>query len=116
FVSAVTPWLLTRSFVVDPTRLLAAETTPITPVVPLHQVAAPALTMAPLSQLELATTKLPFESAVTPSAPIRSLTVQPTRLLVMDTAPLTPVVPLHQVTAPTSVKPPPLSHCGLRTT
>src|SRR5262245_45471249 len=56
FESAVTPLLPIASLALEPTRLLAAEITPLTPIVPLPQDTAPALTMAPLSQLELTTT------------------------------------------------------------
>ena len=38
------------SYAVEPTRLFAAETRPVTPEVPLPQVTAPASTMEPESQ------------------------------------------------------------------
>jgi len=47
---------LTPSPLVEPTRLLAADTTPLTPLVPLPQVAAPTSIATPLSQFALATT------------------------------------------------------------
>src|SRR5262249_29696958 len=79
----------------EPTRLLVAETTPVIPVVPLPQVAAP----RSLFQLGLPTTKLPFCRAKTQS-PTRSPALEPTRLLVWETTPEMPVVPLLQVAAP----------------
>src|SRR5262245_22824990 len=76
---------------------------PITPLVPLPHVAAPALmAVAPLSQFGLTTTSLPFESTVTPPLPTWSAPRVPTRLLAAETVPLTPLVPLPHVTAPAS--------------
>src|SRR5207248_2808278 len=98
------PPLPTASPLVEPTRLLAAETVPARPVVPLPQVAAP--TMEPLfCQKGLATTKLPLLRAVTPPLPTWSPPVEPTRLLLVETAPTVPVLPLLQVTAPTMLPP-----------
>ena len=49
-VRAVTSPLPNRSFAVDPTRLLASETTPEMPLAPEAQVTAPAFTTGPRSQ------------------------------------------------------------------
>src|SRR5437667_426982 len=87
--------MLTWSLALLPTRLLAAETVPTIPVVPLPQVAAPMLPF----QLALATTKLPLLRAVA-ALPTKSPGVLPTRLLAAETTPMSPVAPLAHVTAP----------------
>src|SRR5438046_1793061 len=86
----------TKSPPAEPTRLLAAETVPVPPLLPLPHVAAP----RPPFTAELAATCLPLVSAVTPALPTRSLALLPTRLLAAETVPTTPLPPLPHVTAP----------------
>src|SRR5262245_15840538 len=75
---------------------------------PLPQVTAPALAMPPLSQFGFATTKLPFESAVT--IPPKSLAVEPRNVLIRA-----PVEPLNRYTAP-AFRPPASSKGDVMTT
>src|SRR5262249_54822549 len=86
-------------------RLLAALTTPLTPLVPLPKVTAPTFATAPLSQCRLTTTKLPLVSAITPSksgepSPMVSRGLDPSNVLMSS-----PVAPLNRYTAPASVPP-----------
>ena len=84
------------------------------PLLPLPQVAAPALAAVPLAQLGLVTTKLPLLSAVM-RLPTWSPAWVPTRLLLLLTAPLISLLPLPQVTAPAWATVP-LTQLGLPTT
>ena len=74
-----------------PTRLLVEETTPLTPVVPLPQVTAPASATAPLSQVELRTIKLPLVNAVNTQVADGSFAVLPVSVLIR-----TLVAPLYR--------------------
>jgi hypothetical protein len=93
-------WLMlslpTRSPAVLPTRLLAADTTPVVPAAESYQVIAPMLP----DQFGLNTASLPLVSERTPALPIWSPALAPTRLLAEDTTPDTPVVRLNGVIAP----------------
>jgi hypothetical protein len=99
----------TASPAVDPTRLFAALTTPLTPVVPLPNVTAPTATVGLRCQLDELTKKLPLASAVTPSRPIKSKSFEPRSVLRSS-----PVLPLNKYTAPASR--PPASSKGAVTT
>ena len=94
--------LPTESPALLPTKLLLAETVPVVPPVPLIHVTAPKAfaTVPPSPHSVDRTTKLPLERAVKPLLPTESPVALPTRLLVASIVPLTPVVPLPQVTAP----------------
>ena len=86
------------------------------PVVPLPQVTAPASVAAPLSQYGTADHVVAVAQgrhAVVADLVVRRWSRPGCWLL--ETTPLTPVVPLPQVTAPASVAAP-LSQYGLRTT
>ena len=92
-----------RSLAVLPTRLLAAETAPLMPVVPLPQVTAPASDRRAVVP-ELAN----HDIVAVASEPSRRCCRHyqspcvPTRLFAAETVPVMPVVPLPQVTAPAS--------------
>src|SRR5437879_1678898 len=83
-----------------PMRLLASETVPLIPVLPLPHVAAPRLP-PPHGP---ATTQPPLLKAVTDGLPMLLPTASPgllpLRLLASETVPLIPVIPFPQVTAP----------------
>ena len=93
------PALPTRSPATSPTRLLAADTTPVIPVVGSAQVIAPASACPALLQCGLRIAILD-PTTVVPLLPMRSLAVAPTRLLAEETVPETPVVVLKVVSAP----------------
>ena len=83
--------LPTASPAAVPTRLLLALTVPLTPVVPLPHVTAPTMLVTLLitvCQLAELTTKLPFESAVTPVLPTRSKSVEPRSVHVSSVKPV----------------------------
>ena len=56
-----------------PTKELAADTVPLTPLLPLAQVSAPALVAAPFAQSGENTRKLPLASVVMPPEATLSL-------------------------------------------
>ena len=83
-----------------PTSELLAETVPLTPVVALHHVTAPAFVAAPLRQDRLLTRKLPLLRTVMPSLPTASFAVEPVRVLMTAS-----VAPSSRYTAPTLAAP-----------
>ena len=102
----VTPLLVpTQSRRAEPIRLLRSLTTPVLPVAPSIQVTAPLSSI----YIRLKTSTLPLRSAMTLSPMVSPLvippttTFEPTKLLLLDTSPEIPVVPLPQVTAPFDV-------------
>src|SRR5262249_4712039 len=92
----------TRSPAVVPTRLFAAEMTPLTAVVLLPTVTAPESTAVLLSQNGLARTKLPSFKTVGAFEPTLSFAEEPTRLFAAEIEPTTPVESLKTVAAPAS--------------
>ena len=80
--------LPTRSLLEPPSKLLADETTPTIPAVPLAQVIAPAA----LFQFGLRIAIVPLVNTCMPPLPIRSPDAEPIRLLADEIAPDTPVV------------------------
>ena len=102
-VRVTTPPTISDAFL--PTKLLAADTTPVIPRAPSTQVTAPASTMVLLSQLGDETTKLPLVKFVK-VFPILSDVLLPTRLLAEEITPRTPLTPLPQVTDPASTAEP----------
>ena len=101
----------TPSPALAPTRLLLAASTPLTPVSSLPQVSAPASMAAPLSlHFGLRTTSAWPVNICTPPIPTLSPAIWPTRLLVEEISPLSPV----PLTRSTKVAAPTLPfHCGL---
>ena len=107
----------TWSPVVAPTKLLTSLLfkIPLTPMRPLIQVAAPLADAAkplPLPHSGDKTTALPLAKMVTAPEPTSSPAAEPTKLLLLDSTPETPEVPLPQVMAPfdeasVAVVPPP---------
>ena len=85
---------------VSPTRLLLAETTPLTPAVPLPHVTAPGRRSSRAVHDVVAVRQRRHAANVAMVTADESSTVLPTRLLLAETMPLTPAVPLPHVTAP----------------
>ena len=104
-VKVVIPPDPTESPALLPTKLLAADTTPVIPRAPSTQVIAPASVMVLLSQVGEATTKLPLVKFVK-AFPILSNVLLPTRLLAEEITPRTPLTPLPQVSEPASTAEP----------
>ena len=107
--SLAKPLLPTKSPAVDPTRLLALLTAPVSGAALLIQVTAPLL---PFQLVVVAAHKAPFRFCRLP-LPTRSLTCVPTRLLPDETAPLNPTARSTQVMAPADAILPPLFQSGL---
>ena len=80
-----------ESSFVEPTRLFASLTTPVSPVLPSTHVAAPTAA-APTCHELLSTTKSLLPTSVTPSEPIWSPVADPVRVLIVS-APLPPPPP-----------------------
>ena len=105
----------TRSPTAPPTRLLLEDTVPDTPSVPSNHVTAPLAVLVvplPLPHSGDKTTALPLAKMVTAPEPTSSPAAEPTKLLLLDSTPETPEVPLPQVMAPfdeasVAVVPPP---------
>src|SRR6516162_9331839 len=91
--------LPTRSLALLPIRLLAGDIAPVTPAVPLPQVAAPRLPF----QCGLATTKLPLLRAVMPP-PVPPPTWSPAELPSSELR-SAPVSPSYTYAAPALVPP-----------
>src|SRR3989442_1043274 len=109
------PFLPTLSLVWLPTRELLLETAPLLPVLPLPQVTAPARSEERRVGKERRSRWSPYDYKEKPLLPTRSLVWLPTRELLLETAPLMPVLPLPQVTAPALLAVP-LAQLALSTT
>ena len=106
--------------VVVPTKLLISllSKMPLTPMRPLIQVAAPlalAVVPLPLPHSGDKATALPLLNAVTVPEPTSSPAADPTKLLLLESTPEIPKVPLPQVMAPLANAVVPPLHRGERT-